>query len=320
MQKTNSVGGNLLDRLGTHFLICTEKIVGKGEDCGLEIFTGGSGIIGVFDGCGGLGSRICSNANGMTEAYLASRAIGSAVRTWFYQNIENAYDWNIDLLRNNILTNLNICEKNGGGSAVKLRGSLVRSFPSTVAAIVLQTKGKALFTKHIWAGDSRTYIMNKDGLAQISIDDIPGEDAMSNLSRDSALINVVSSDNKFVLHSRDLVLTEPCVILSATDGCFGYVSSPMEFEKMLLESLILSSNADEWKKMLADEISVRSGDDQTIAITSFKYDTFDDMKKYYFQRYKYICDIVDEFDRAPEEEKQQLWQNYKPQYYRYLSE
>lgn len=320
MQKTNSAGGNLLDRLGTHFLICTEKIVGKGEDCGLEIFTGGSGIIGVFDGCGGLGSRICSNANGMTEAYLASRAIGSAVRSWFYQNIENAYDWNIDLLRNNILTNLNICEKNGGGNEIKLRGSLVRPFPSTAATVVLQVRGRDLWTKHIWAGDSRTYIINKDGLAQISIDDIPGEDAMSNLSRDSALTNVVSSDNKFVIHSCELILTEPCIILSATDGCFGYVSSPMEFEKILLESLVAAENADEWKKMLANEISIRSGDDQTIAITSFKYDTFDEMKKYYFRRYKYICDIVDEFNRASAEEKQKLWQYYKPQYYRYLSE
>lgn len=36
-----------------------EKIQGKGEDCGFESFNQVAGLIGVFDGCGGLGSRIC---------------------------------------------------------------------------------------------------------------------------------------------------------------------------------------------------------------------------------------------------------------------
>lgn len=286
----------------------------------MKVFTDEAGLIGAFDGCGGLGSRACAGAKDMTEAYIASRAIGSAVLSWFRRNGETGYEWNIDGLRHDIINNLKMCEDNCGGGGIKLRGSLVRSFPSTVAIAIFQVVNKELVTRHIWAGDSRTYVITSAGLAQISIDDIQGEDAMSNLTRDGALTNVVSSDNKFVLHSRELRLKEPCIVMSATDGCFGYVSSPMEFEKMILETLMRAGNVEEWKEFLAHEISERAGDDQTIALAAFGFSSFEDMKKFYCERCKAVYGIVNEFGSASPERKQELWLNYKPGYYRYISE
>ena len=47
-------GKDFLELLSTHFLICNDKIIGNGEDCGYEAYTSEAGIMGAFDGCGGL--------------------------------------------------------------------------------------------------------------------------------------------------------------------------------------------------------------------------------------------------------------------------
>ena len=322
-QKTNVMkenGIDFLDSLSTHFLICSEKIPGKGEDCGFEAYTQQAGVIGVFDGCGGLGARVCQNAQDKTEAYLAARAVGSAVRTWFYLNHVTDENWNADLLKEIIVSKLKVCEENSGESQIKLKGSLIRPFPSTVALVTFRKVADGILSKHIWAGDSRTYVVDRYGLGQVSIDDIKGEDAMSNLSKDGALTNVVSADSNFVLHSKELMLKEPCIVMSATDGCFGYVSSPMEFEKMILESLIMSNSVSEWKKTLQADIANRAGDDQTISVAVFGFSSFEDTQKYYDERYKWVCACVNMFDNANTDQKQQLWQEYKKDYYRFIGE
>ena len=102
--------GSFLDILSTHFLICNEKIEGKGEDSGYESYTSQTGIIAVFDGCGGLGSKTCSSFSDKTEAYLASRSICNAVRVWFEQSSAMDEGWDSHSLRDSIVANLQICQ------------------------------------------------------------------------------------------------------------------------------------------------------------------------------------------------------------------
>lgn len=308
---------DFLDLLSTHFLICNDKIQGQGEDCGIESYTCQAGILGVFDGCGGLGSKTCPDISDKTEAYLASRAVGAAVLKWFYSNAETGCQWNADALKNLICFNLDLCRKQAGDESLKLRGSMIRPFPTTIAMIVLQIRKDQLLTRHIWAGDSRTYVLDREGLAQISTDDIRGEDAMANLSRDGALTNLLSADRNFALHSTDFIPTQPCILLSATDGCFSYVSSPMEFELMLLSTLIRSENVVQWQQRLSEEISRCAGDDQTLALASLGFEDFASLKNHYMDRCQTIQEIVDQFSAATEPEQQQLWQTYKPGYYRF---
>ncbi len=310
---------DFLDLLSTHFLICNDKIKGKGEDSGFEAYTSEAGIIGAFDGCGGLGAKACPSISGSTEAYLASRAVYAAVKSWFYVNATSGYDWNTDQLKDLIVSRLEVCQGHSGETGPKLRGSMVRPFPSTIAMVTFRIVDAKLVTEHIWAGDSRTYVLDKYGLAQISVDDIKGEDAMSNLIRDGALTNVISADKRFVLHQTTFVPNHPCIIFCATDGCFGYVSTPMEFEYMLLSSLIKANNVAEWKERLDDDIFERSGDDQTIAIAAFGFDEFDELKAYYQDRYEAISKIVQKAEQADQEKRQSLWEAYKPNYYRHTA-
>jgi len=140
---------------------------------------------------------------------------------------------------------------------------------------------------------------------------------MSNLSRDGALTNVVSADNRFNLHHSTFIPKRPCIIFCATDGCFGYVSSPMEFELMILSSLVSSNNVVEWKQKLANDMFDRSGDDQTIAVAAFGFETFEELKNNYLGRYHEIYQIVQKFEYADLETRQYLWEVYKPNYYRH---
>lgn len=310
---------DLLDLLSTHFLICNEKIKGKGEDSGYEAYTCEAGIMGVFDGCGGLGAKTCSSISDKTEAYLASRAVGAAVKEWFSACVATGYEWDVEALKAQIISKLELCQNQTGDSGPKLRGSMVRPFPSTIAMITFKIVKGRLITHHIWAGDSRTYVLDKNGLGQISNDDIKGEDAMSNLTRDGALTNVISVDKRFKLHSAVFAPKHPCIMFCATDGCFGYVSSPMEFEMMVLAVLENATNVAEWQHLLNDDIFSRSGDDQTIAIAAFGFDDFSEIKSYYVDRYHAISRIVEKFGNGDPDKKQMLWETYKPNYYRYAA-
>ena len=317
--KTLDSGDKFLDLLSTHFLICNDKIKGNGEDSGLEFYTCEAGIIGAFDGCGGLGAKICPTVSDKTEAYLASRSVGAAAKQWFSSCAATGYKWNLKALKEQIVSNLELCQNQAGNSTLKLRGSMVRPFPSTIAIVTFKIIDGRLLTQHIWAGDSRTYVLDRNGLGQVSIDDIQGEDAMSNLTRDGALTNVISVDGQFEIHSAEFIPKHPCIILCATDGSFGYVSSPMEFEMMILAALERAENVAQWQLLLNNEISSRSGDDQTIAVAAFGFDNFSELKSYYADRYRSISKMVEKFESGDSDRKHRLWEVYKPNYYRYLA-
>ena len=307
-----------LDILSTHFLICNEKIRGRGEDCGLEAYNQFAGIIGVFDGCGGLGSRVCPKAQNKTEAFLASRAIGNAVKLWFdYCCDKNQFE--LELLERIIKINLEEIGKYCNDTTFAVKGSLVKSYPSTMAVILSYIIHGKVLTEHFWAGDSRTYFLDSNGLAQISTDDIIGGDALENLTQDGALTNLISLSGKYIIHNKSLELLHPTLLIAATDGCFGYVSSPMEFEYILLSTLFQSNSVEEWRVSLQDITSSLSGDDQTIAIEAIGFSSFSAMKKHFLNRYKYI----EEIERYHEDEIdsrviQRLWNDYKTGYYRFV--
>lgn len=57
---------NLLSEISTYFSISGEMIPQNGEDSYLYSFNENKGLVGVFDGCGGIGSRRYEILNGKT--------------------------------------------------------------------------------------------------------------------------------------------------------------------------------------------------------------------------------------------------------------
>ena len=310
-------GPGLLDLLSIHLMICNERIKDRGEDDACVRFHAEAGILGVFDGCGGVGAKVCPSMSNKTEAYLASLAVRHAVQDWFQQQARTGFEWNLEQLKSRITKYLQILQRFTGDSGSRLKGSLVRSFPSTISLIACKLSGGELVTDHIWAGDSRTYCLDGGGLAQISVDDIHGQDAMDNLSKDGALTNVLSADGNYELHAKRFVPRLPCILFSASDGCFGYVASPMEFELLILSTMINAKNAVEWEDMLGKEFAARAGDDQSISLGAFGFRSYPEMKRFYQERLAYVQNVVQTFNESNAAIKSRIWEQYKPNYYRY---
>lgn len=289
------------------FSVTHEMIKDNGEDSFCFCALNDRFMLGVFDGCGGSGSKKYAHFSGKTGAYMASHAVCGAVYQWFAElQGENQ-------LQEYVQSALSVCMKYEDRQG-RMLGSLGKLFPTTAAILVGEANENKINVCCYWAGDSRCYILNADGLRQLTADDLNGQDAMNNLKNDGVMTNVINGSVPFEIHCKKLTVGNPCIFLTATDGCFSYLNSPMEFENLLLDSLIGASSVAEWKQELDKRMFERAGDDYTLCVASCGFDNFYDMqnslnsRKSYVAE-KYICSKRD-VDAA--------WNQYKKEYSKYL--
>ena len=314
------------------FVVSSEAYKGEGEDSFCCSCSDGSAMIAVFDGCGRLGSRKYDNYEGHTGAFIASRLASGAVYDWFQNRIRTAFTrndqkaddyWkeNYSVLKARIAEALFLGEIHAG-STLKLRGSMVRDFPTTAAIALAEDGGDKVRLRIMWAGDSRIYFLVCGGLMPLSRDDTDSENAFEDLRNDPVQTNVLSSDGRFSLHTRAFSLAEPALIIAVTDGYFGYWNTPMEFEYFLLNTLEESASLEEWKKRLREEIQDVTGDDATLAAMAFCFGTFERMKTSYTDRHQiveknYIGPLADTVP-CSEEKARTLWKEYRIGYGKFL--
>lgn len=302
--------------------LCCEQIRGGGEDGFAYAFNeSGAGFIATFDGCGGMGAKKYKSMNDQSGAKIAS-ALAGLVFDSFFAKDEFRFD-GTDAVRlqrscTDIFRQTNESLKVPG--ELRIGGNLFKAIPTT--AVVAATRAASeneIECEFLWAGDSRGYILDSKGIAQITTDDLETEeDAFSNLRNDSKLSNVLNGDHDFVLHERILKLKAPVMVISATDGSFGYFSTPMEFEHALLRTLADSADREEWQKKLEETIRPYSGDDYTIVTAVYGFDSFEECKAFFAPRLKELEEkYTAHLEGASEEELFALWQSYKTDYYRW---
>lgn len=283
-----------------------------------------SAIISVFDGCGGLGARKYETFQRHSGAYIASRSVSGAVHDWYHKNCEKKWE-NAEQLAFSIDEYVRkaykICESYGA-EQVKIKGSMVRKFPTTLALAYAQAEsnGQGIRLHILWAGDSRVYLLDENGLAQLTKDDTDVEDALENLMSDGVLTNVLSSDGNYRINFKTISLTNPSLIFVATDGCFGYIPSPMEFEYTILKSLAENNTPVEFKRALRDTLSQDAGDDLALGMMSFYYETFQNTRMQLKKRLQYLeKNYVKPLENAKGNALlQSLWKEYKTLYERYI--
>lgn len=306
-----------------------EMVKNKGEDSYSEYIQDDRGYIGIYDGCGGIGSKRYRKAGGNTGAYLASRLTALSVYRWVKSHIGDIdYFMGNDVhheLQNYIRESLNHCKEIlDDDVGIRLKGGLSRTFPTTAALFFYNCRENDIYLKFMWAGDSRGYIFDKYGLAQVTKDDIDeNQDAFSNLTNDSKLENVINADKDFVINERSIVIKKPCMVLVSSDGVFGYIPTPMEFEYMLLATLERSESFHEWQNRISKFVSEYASDDYTLTIGLFGFESFDDVKAYYNVRKKYmytayIKKISAGRKREASVNLKQYWNIYSETYERYL--
>lgn len=296
------------DDLNMLFCLAGEMVSMKGEDSYAYASCGDKTLISVFDGCGGSGSRRYENYVGSTGAYVASRAVAGAVSDWFSNT-----NGNMECLPEYVARALNVCDSYGDKTG-RLIGSLGLSFPTTAAGMVIDVHSKKTEAECFWAGDSRCYLLDDGGLHQLSRDDIDCQDAYQNLSGDGALTNVINVNGKYTLNRKKVTVKMPCVLFAATDGCFAYMKTPMEFEYVILETLLRSDNIEAWKMNLNAKILEFAGDDHTLCLAAFGFDDFTSVKRYFVERAKMMYSTYMQNNR----DEQAGWKKYERDYYKYL--
>jgi serine/threonine protein phosphatase PrpC len=259
-----------------------DKREGYGEDSiPLSLIAGDFYAVGVFDGMGGSGAATCNSeyGEGHTKAYVASRIIKDAISTLFNTE-EDKSKITSGSIYSRAKGRLEQEKANFPVKASGLRSKLIREYPTTLAVTTAQKLCQDEYeVNSYWAGDSRNYYWNSEGLFQISKDDLNNDlDPLENLRNDGALSNCVCADREFHINNKKFKSDKGFVILSATDGCFGYLPTPMHFHNLLLENLRLSENEDEWKQRVEKSISLVAGDDISLSLIAIGFDTFEELK------------------------------------------
>lgn len=332
-----------------------EKRIGRGEDSDPILFIQSKNedfvAVGVFDGMGGAGSVEClsdysEEDNHKTKAYVASRIIRNAI-----SNLLDATA-NLDTTANNEIRDFRIKlkdtilaryaeekEKYPSKSKNSLRSSLIKDYPTTLALATVQIVEDKFLINSYWAGDSRNYLWTKDGFFQISKDDLKGDlDPLENLAEDAPMSNCLHADGFFKIQQISidtLPSTEKIIIISATDGCFGYFPSPMDFERVLNSTLLSSQSLEEWERKLVEDFEAVTADDFSFGVATIGFKDFKDIKRsiaqlnksskvYFNKRKTWEWEIkkaerkVANLHKKIGQELLNSWSKYKADYLKYL--
>ena len=297
-----------------------EKLSHNGEDSYYYALGDQASVVAALDGCGGSGARSYERIQGKTGAFVASRVIAGAVRDWFGAGeAAGAPQEAAELLSKRSKDYLAVARQALGGTS-RMRGSLSKELPTTLALEVLRRTEEGAEALCLWAGDSRCYLLDVDGLHQLTTDDLGGLDAMQNLTADGVLTNVISASTRFAIHATCVKLPGPCMLFAATDGCFGYLSTPMEFEHVLLQTLCAADTPAEWERKLAQAFASVAGDDATFCGMSVGFGSYQALVRAMRPRLaeleeRYVAGIA----LTSYEEKLALWEQYRGSYEAYLA-
>jgi serine/threonine protein phosphatase PrpC len=321
------------------------KIPDQGEDSDPILRDGPDlGLLGVFDGMGGAGGTVYETPEGRrTGAYLSSRIARDVVEQRMLDLLEP--DWHLNgraaarNLQHAVQQALKQRLQELNPAPSSLRSRLIRALPTTMALVALQRTqpGGPTWAGHVfWAGDSRAYVFESRGASQLSTDDLrdPG-DALANLRRDSVVSNALSADTEFHINYRRVELRSPFLVVCATDGCFGYVRTPMHFEYLVLSHLLEARNTEAWSSALQAEIAAVTGDDAAMSMLGVGADLKEFQKLFVPRVGQLASDFIEPLDelsdavtRAEQElralqsrqldEMTERWNRYKSEYERYL--
>lgn len=307
-----------------------EQVKGKGEDSAMRITdTPNAALIATMDGCGGAGAQVYAKANNESGARIAAEYVGIALRKWFHEkqygflgtggkSADQLASEMKDAINRELKKRLELvgCEKSG------VKSRLARTFPSTLAAILAEViETNVIRCISFWAGDSRTYVFRASGLQQTSRDDIRGHgDPFDALMNDDRLSNLVSISADYEIHSTESVLTEPGIILIASDGCFSYFRSPMEFEWALLDTLVHSPTPKEWEDRLRSVFGTYASDDYTMNLAVLGFRNWTAIQNAYLPRWKVFskkyCEPMKIILSAEDQQAHhELWLQYKKEYF-----
>jgi serine/threonine protein phosphatase PrpC len=253
-----------------HLVLHMEAVATRGEDAE-PLFVADAGWaclhLAVFDGLGGAGARPVANEDGHTEAYVAARLARDALRELLTHELPCADLGRVDapervaaVLREALHAMTDLVQPS------RVISHLKRTLPTTVALASVTRDRDEVVVRALWAGDSRVYALTPtEGLVQLTGDHTRYlRDPFTAPYRESPLANAISADRAFFIDAALHAFRLPMLIITATDGCFGYWPSPMHFEEALLDSMCRARSVEEWRSALEERIGLVAGDDASL--------------------------------------------------------
>jgi serine/threonine protein phosphatase PrpC len=308
--------------------IFSEKQPGFGEDAvPLIVQFSDNAVTGiVFDGLGGAGSQPATSASGVTRSQAAwaaqilpkvykgiicSKTNDDAkpqinqdtvsncekVNSFFCETESRPID--AELARNDLVLDLFrkfVYEDGITVPSTKLRSSLIRQFPSTIAGFhTVRSDAITTTTTVFWAGDSRVYVLDREGLHLVTKDHLSGvNDEISGDYTDSVMTNCFNLTDEFYIKNIEIQLSCDCIIIACTDGVFSYYDSPWKFEKMVLSSLFSSPNLKATVNNLYEMIIETAQDDATLCMALFG--DFEHMRQPLMDRVRVLDEMSKDYD------------------------
>ena len=312
----------------------TEKITGNGEDAYpvLRIHDTGRGLVAVFDGTGGAGAGVARrlpDGTELTGAYVASRLSASVVSSWFTSLVDRQRDITPETVAELTRQLGDVLADEAAQQPVAddgLKGSMKRQLPTTMAAAAVAERDGLLTVDALWAGDSRAYVLGPlGGLQVLSVDDTRETDAMALIRNDMPMSNLLAADRAFRINHNRYELDQPALLVTATDGCFGYIHTPAHLEYLMLETLMSAQDMVTWSALLVDELDAVAGDDVSFSMLGMGFESFDQLKESFGPRCEFLrtehwdrfAGLQEDRDRF-ESMREASWAAYAPRYHALL--
>lgn len=309
--------------LGEIMVIQLAVVPDQGEDSFAVSSLPGNAMFCVADGCGGLGSKRYDRLDHRTGAYLASRLAARAMLGWTQEQTivplypQDGFYQLLDLQLDVEATFSSFARMHCNGEpAGRIVGSMQRTLPTTLCTLIADERNSAC--SFIWAGDSRGYTLDSSGLHQYTADDVRGNaDALESLLLDRPLSNLICADQPPKLHMRRFPMPEKGLLICMTDGVYSAISSPMELEMLLLDTMQHAANQERWWRKLEKSLAAVMQDDMTMICSSCGFSNYDEMKTYFQPRYEqlkaeYITPVRRK--RSTREVVRAYWQRYRTEY------
>ncbi len=288
------MGGTLTPRpfeSGQSICVSHAVVPQAGEDSFAFLTNAQGGYLCVADGCGGLGSKRYTRMGDRTGAFLAAHLVTHEVE----QRMGELFPLPDGQEAGQALCaslaealSQKLCQFEAEHSAqqrVRIVGSMQRALPTTLCLSLLKKSETGLDCLFLWAGDSRGYLMDAQGLHQLTADHTHlHADAMESLYQDAPLSNVLNGEEGFFISGRRVRIQEPCMVLVATDGVYAYLQNPMELEWLVLSTLNAAQSMESWQKKLRAELEKLASDDSTLELAVYGYQSFEAMQESFATR------------------------------------
>ena len=131
------------------------------------------------------------------------------------------------------------------------------------------------------------------------------------------MTNIISLRAPFYLSCKFMKLSQPCVVMTASDGCFDCFTAPIDFEYCLIDALTRADSMDVFLEAMRAFFAANSSDDSsTLALETYGYADFAALRAAAKERLQqmqqtYINHLSDLFTRDYTTELQQQEKRFR---------